>query len=570
VFLEKVGECSFIDMEDCRHFIQALEDIQDAFLLVVYLYTMYRVGRLDKVLLEFYDFEQYFIDSYIATLILYYLFCEKYKYPLDFDRFFKKHAKRENSTDYFHRLLRSWIERPELRDDFSGIYRQRENPTALNLNFRHPEFLQFLKKCGWPKKRIYDCIRENERQFIDKLYPKIISRFVEKLDTLVSLNEKIKLPNDDDQIEMNEYYEYVLKTLDGKLPKKLDWNWKQGYYRHISKILKTLNLPKTLTLEEKRRRKEIQTLTQNRPVISSTQCKGDSSECGLCLEEYKPGENIVVLNWTKGSKTCGHCFHEKCLNNINNQSTTCPICRKPITHRSTFKYFNPLQRRPSVQLSTRKKIPDFELANKTYEYVPHLMKDNMIGLDSRMQSLAPKRRLKEFDEIAPWQVNPYIEDEKDYPSPNRLPRRSSIGLMDPRVLSSIKDYDTPNNPEEVFNQLKMFVKKHQRFPRPGEKVDIYDIGDFWNKGVLKGGKYARYLADKDLQLLYFGREIQALLQFVDDKKRLPRENETYKNLNIGEFLNKIEKNYQRYNHAWKVITDNRNFLRIRANERRKM
>jgi hypothetical protein len=201
----------------------------------------------------------------------------------------------------------------------------------------------------------------------------------------------------------------------------------------------------------------------------------------------------------------------------------------------------------------------------------------MVGLDSRMQSLTSKRRLKEFDEIAPWKVNLDIEDEKDYPSPNRLPRRSSIGLMDPRVLSSIKDYDTPNNHEEVFTQLKMFVKQHQRFPRPGEKVDIYDIGDFWNKGVLQGGKYARYLdqllLDKDLQLLYFGREIQALLKFVDDKKRLPPKNETYDNVNIGKFLKNMEEdnnNHKKYNHVWKVITDDPKFVRVHMRERRRM
>jgi len=146
--------------------------------------------------------------------------------------------------------------------------------------------------------------------------------------------------------------------------------------------------------------------------------------------------------------------------------------------------------------------------------------------------------------------------------------------MDPRVLSSIKDYATPNNPDEVANQLQRFVKTHQRFPRPGEKVDIYDIGDFWNKGVLQGGQYARYLVqflmDKDFQLLYFGREIQALKAFVKTHSRLPQKNETYNHVNIGEFLNKLEKNPEKYNHAWKVITDDSIFRQVQMRERRRI
>jgi hypothetical protein len=499
------------------------------------------------------EFYRYWVDFFVATIFLFRLLCEMYGALRDFDTFFVFYQySLDLDANWFEKLERAWLSGSrELHNElvifFATNYFYGNN---RNESKRYPELLTFLTNSGWPKKSIYTCIRENKNKFIYEIYSKMTERFTEKILSL-GLDKKIY---------------GISESRSGHI-----------IYPHREIFAETI-IPKLFLTElgeEKRRKeakqKEIQTLkSQTKTPISSTQCKGDSNECGLCLEEYKPGENIVVLNWTKGSKTCGHCFHEKCLNNINNQSTTCPICRKPITHRSTFKYFNPLQRRPSVQLSTRKKIPDFELANKTYEYVPHLMKDNMIGLDSRMQSLAPKRRLKEFDEIAPWQVNPDIEDEKDYLSPNRLPRRSSIGLMDPRVLSSIKDYDTPNNPEEVFNQLKMFVKQHQRFPLPGEKVDIYDIGDFWNKGVLQGGKYARYLADKDLQLLYFGREIQALLQFVDDKKRLPRENETYKNLNIGEFLNKIEKNYQRYNHVWKVITDDRTFRDVRAKENRRM
>ncbi|PWA59262.1 zinc finger, RING/FYVE/PHD-type [Artemisia annua] len=48
----------------------------------------------------------------------------------------------------------------------------------------------------------------------------------------------------------------------------------------------------------------------------------NSSECAICLSDYKPSDVIRVL------QKCGHLFHVKCIDTWLNVHPTCPVCRK--------------------------------------------------------------------------------------------------------------------------------------------------------------------------------------------------------------------------------------------------
>jgi len=44
-------------------------------------------------------------------------------------------------------------------------------------------------------------------------------------------------------------------------------------------------------------------------------------ECIICFELFNTGVEITQLD-------CGHIFHTDCINEWNNQSLSCPICRE--------------------------------------------------------------------------------------------------------------------------------------------------------------------------------------------------------------------------------------------------
>lgn len=48
----------------------------------------------------------------------------------------------------------------------------------------------------------------------------------------------------------------------------------------------------------------------------------NSSECAICLSDYKPSDVIRLL------QECGHLFHVKCIDTWLNVHPTCPVCRK--------------------------------------------------------------------------------------------------------------------------------------------------------------------------------------------------------------------------------------------------
>ena len=48
-----------------------------------------------------------------------------------------------------------------------------------------------------------------------------------------------------------------------------------------------------------------------------------SNECSICVEEFKPNDDVTVLD-------CKHLFHNKCILEWGHYNTVCPICREKI------------------------------------------------------------------------------------------------------------------------------------------------------------------------------------------------------------------------------------------------
>ena len=65
-------------------------------------------------------------------------------------------------------------------------------------------------------------------------------------------------------------------------------------------------------------------LSSSQPFSQSI--KGDH-ECKICLMDYQPDEQITVLKCSEL-----HNFHKECLREWTRNATTCPLCRKDISH----------------------------------------------------------------------------------------------------------------------------------------------------------------------------------------------------------------------------------------------
>ena len=50
-----------------------------------------------------------------------------------------------------------------------------------------------------------------------------------------------------------------------------------------------------------------------------TLCKSINDECNICLDTYRKGQTIIILN-------CGHKYHRNCLKKWFQKKRTCPIC----------------------------------------------------------------------------------------------------------------------------------------------------------------------------------------------------------------------------------------------------
>ncbi|XP_022631567.1 RING-H2 finger protein ATL14-like [Vigna radiata var. radiata] len=62
---------------------------------------------------------------------------------------------------------------------------------------------------------------------------------------------------------------------------------------------------------------------QNQPFLSG-------SECAICLEELKNGEECVVFS------VCGHIFHFDCIKHWLEEKPTCPNCRHCVASSATM------------------------------------------------------------------------------------------------------------------------------------------------------------------------------------------------------------------------------------------
>ena len=51
----------------------------------------------------------------------------------------------------------------------------------------------------------------------------------------------------------------------------------------------------------------------------------DTSECVICMEEYKETDDVAELKCDQR-----HYFHSKCLADWLKQKLECPLCKKPV------------------------------------------------------------------------------------------------------------------------------------------------------------------------------------------------------------------------------------------------
>ena len=59
-----------------------------------------------------------------------------------------------------------------------------------------------------------------------------------------------------------------------------------------------------------------------------------STNCAVCLEEYKHKTNVLYLNLNEAVKVCDHKFCQECIVNWvrTNHSKTCPLCRRSLIY----------------------------------------------------------------------------------------------------------------------------------------------------------------------------------------------------------------------------------------------
>ncbi|QCD86583.1 phosphatidylinositol 4-kinase [Vigna unguiculata] len=93
-------------------------------------------------------------------------------------------------------------------------------------------------------------------------------------------------------------------------------------------------------VEEKRRGQT----QQVKKLLGSIVCFGNQtllsgSECAICLEEFKNGEECVVFS------VCGHIFHCDCIKHWLEEKPTCPNCRLCVASSAT------VFRRRSIEFS---------------------------------------------------------------------------------------------------------------------------------------------------------------------------------------------------------------------------
>ena len=58
-----------------------------------------------------------------------------------------------------------------------------------------------------------------------------------------------------------------------------------------------------------------------------------STNCAVCLEEYKHKTNVLYLNLNEAVKVCDHKFCQECIVNwVRTNHKTCPLCRRSLIY----------------------------------------------------------------------------------------------------------------------------------------------------------------------------------------------------------------------------------------------
>nr|QBK89660.1 MAG: type III restriction enzyme, res subunit [Pithovirus LCPAC001] len=124
------------------------------------------------------------------------------------------------------------------------------------------------------------------------------------------------------------------------------------------------------------------------------------------------------------------------------------------------------------------------------------------------------------------------------------------------------------SPEERFSVLIEFLEKEKRLPKKKEKYKNINICSFLY-GIIKGGGYEKYYDNwikqminipviKDLikermknKSVISEEKFAVLIEFLEQEKRLPKDKEKHKNINIGSFVYGILKGgHIKYRDGW--------------------
>lgn len=106
---------------------------------------------------------------------------------------------------------------------------------------------------------------------------------------------------------------------------------REGTPKHNQRVVRIFN--KLFWVVEEKRGSHWQQV--KKVLLGSVFCFGiqamtsSYSECAICLEDFKKGEECLVFN------VCGHTFHCDCIDHWLQEKPNCPICRHYVPSSST-------------------------------------------------------------------------------------------------------------------------------------------------------------------------------------------------------------------------------------------
>ena len=82
-------------------------------------------------------------------------------------------------------------------------------------------------------------------------------------------------------------------------------------------------------IEENKGEMDGKTKTKKRKIRKGGENEKDETQCAVCLDEMKKGEEMCEL------KKCGHVFHYECVDEWFKSKNSCPVCRDVLEKTST-------------------------------------------------------------------------------------------------------------------------------------------------------------------------------------------------------------------------------------------